>query len=194
MASQDKIAAMQGHHIPQTGDGVARTLFLPDECSSVPHAYYTMAKTWFNRMLAIGNTWPCNNFFKHSVKGRPGTDDKGGDLPAVHGTGLHRKVIKIRAEDSPNVRYALAEIKAGRKPSGKIIVPGVKPYWEYLENRAYWDAHEQSVALDAEFYEGADIMLFPSEWLDAAERAASKINGQARKAVGVGIDLSLIHI
>ncbi len=81
VASDEAIAAMQGHHIAATGDGIPRTLFVADECSSIPQAYYTMASTWANRILAIGNTWPCENFFKWAVEGKPGTDDKGGDIP-----------------------------------------------------------------------------------------------------------------
>lgn len=58
VASKDSIASMQGHHIANTGDGIPRTLFIADECSSVPNSYYKMASTWANRILAIGNTWP----------------------------------------------------------------------------------------------------------------------------------------
>jgi hypothetical protein len=81
VASQDKIAAMQGHHIAATGDGIPRTLFVSDESSSVPDAYYRMADTWADRMLYFGNAWPCDNFFKYAVKGNPKTSDPGGDLP-----------------------------------------------------------------------------------------------------------------
>jgi hypothetical protein len=80
VASQDKIAAMQGHHIASTGDGVPRTLFVCDEASSVPHQYYIMADTWMDRALIFGNAWPCDNFFKYAVKGNPMTRDPGGDL------------------------------------------------------------------------------------------------------------------
>jgi hypothetical protein len=38
-----------------------------------------------------------------------------------------RRVIRIKAEDSPNVRYALAQIAAGKKPTGEVILPGVLP-------------------------------------------------------------------
>lgn len=80
VASADKIAAMQGHHIAATGDGIPRTLFVCDEASSVPDAYYTMADTWMDRALIFGNPWPCDNFFKRAVKGNPSTRDVGGDL------------------------------------------------------------------------------------------------------------------
>jgi len=61
VASPDRIASMQGHHVAKTGDGIPRTLFLPDECSSIPNSYYTMASGWFHRMLAIGNCWESDN-------------------------------------------------------------------------------------------------------------------------------------
>jgi hypothetical protein len=80
VASADKIAAMQGHHIAATGDGIPRTLFLSDESSSVPDAYYRMADTWMDRALIFGNAWPCENAFKYAVKGNPKTRDTGGDL------------------------------------------------------------------------------------------------------------------
>ncbi len=67
VASQNSIAAMQGHHIAKTGDGIPRTLFISDESSSVPDDYYKMASTWMNRALIIGNTWDCSNFFFRGV-------------------------------------------------------------------------------------------------------------------------------
>jgi hypothetical protein len=170
VASEDKMAAMQGHHIAQTGDSVPRTLFLADECSSIPQAYYVMARTWANRVLGIGNPWPCNNFFKHAVTGQPGTNDKGGDIPSSDRKYFYRKVIQIKAIDSPNVRLGIAQKDNGKEPTGQIIIPGVKPYNEYIKNRKLWNTIEQSVGLDAEFYEGFSVMLYPKEWLELASK------------------------
>lgn len=188
VASADKIAAMQGHHIAQTGDGVPKTLFVPDECSSVPHAYYLMARTWFNRMLAIGNPWPCENFFKHAVDGEPGTDDKGGDLKSESNGHFDRKVFRIRAQDSPNIRLALAQIETGKEPTNEVLIPGVKMYDEYLRDRKRWDKVAQCVGLDAAFYKGAEVLLFPPEWLNEAERLAGLLKGKQRKAKTIGVD------
>lgn len=188
VANQDSLGAMQGHHIAITGDGIPRTLFVSDECSSVSDDYYIMACGWFDRMLAIGNPWQCNNFFKYAIKGRPGTDDKGGDIKAENNGHFHRKIIKARAEDSPNVRLGLAQIKNGEKPTNEIIVPGVKSYEEYVLNRKMWTKEHQCVALDAEFYEGPDEMMFPPEWLNLAEQKAAKLVGVGRKAKAIGID------
>lgn len=231
VASEATEAAMQGHHCAKSGhrptkngestpDGVWRTLFLADECSSVPHTYWRLASTWAHRMLAIGNTWPCENFFKYAVKGKPGTDDRGGDIPrkfteddqkrwvSVYKdvepdklpmsvttrenapNGYVRKIVQIRATDSPNVRLALAEIAAGKDPSGEILVPGVKDWNEYQKNLIIWDEMEQSVSLNAEFYEGSTIKLFPDAWLTRAEELASTIKASKCKRVarGMGVD------
>ncbi len=215
VASQDTIAGMQGHHVAQTGDGVWRTLFVADEASSVPDEYYQMARTWANRMLVIGNCWPCENFFKHAVKGKPGTEDKGGDIlrrgaatpeedvgtlhrhdqggngadrgrDAAHG--YYRRVIRIRAVDSPNVRLALAERGRGREPSGRIIVPGVKPWSEYQKDLATCDKAYLTVSHDAEFYEGQEVRLFPADWLRLAGRPELWELCRAHPAECIGID------
>ena len=102
--------------------------------------------------------------------------------------GLKRKVIRIRAEDSPNVRLALAEIAAGQKPSGRVLVPGVKQYWEYLTNRRDWDQHQQCVSLDADWYEGPGVLMFPPEWLNLANRVADELRGRNREAKAIGVD------
>lgn len=197
VASDATIAALQGHHVAQTGDGIARTLFLTDESSSVPHEYWKMGRTWANRMLAIGNTWPCENFFKHAITGRPGTNDTGGDLPRPVPRGLkpgargyYRKVLRITAKDSPNVRYALAEIARGKQPSNRIVVPGVKPWSEYQKNLQTLDPAEIAVICDAEFYEGPATKLYPKEWLLLAKRLAVKYANENLKRVakGAGID------
>ena len=176
VASDASIAAMQGHHVANVGDGIPRTLFLSDESSSVPNEYMTMARTWMDRSLSIGNTWPCENFFKWAVKGRPGTEDHGGDMPrpvkkgeTPGSKGYWRKVIRIKAEDSPNVRLGLEEKARGLEPSNRMVVEGVKTWEEYNKNRTVWDEHQQCVSLDADWYEGKDVKLFPKAWLDRAE-------------------------
>jgi hypothetical protein len=105
-----------------------------------------------------------------------------------------RKVIKIRAEDSPNVRRGIhLEKLYGRKraleePDG---VPGVIGYAEYLYRRAILDPDRQCVVLDAEFYEGRTLLLFPPDWLNEAEarfRVLDARRHKVRKATAVGID------
>lgn len=187
VADDDNLGAMQGHHIAQTGDGVPRTLFVADECSSVPQGYYDMATPWANRILGIGNPWPCNNFFKHAVLGRPGSDDKGGDILSIDKKYYYRKVIQIKAMDSPNVRLAFAQKKNGKIPTGEIIIPGVKPYNDYIKHRQLWDDVKQSVSLDAEFYEGFSVMLYPKEWLELASKRANPQSSRGVK-ITMGVD------
>lgn len=79
--------------------------------------------------------------------------------------GYFRKIIHIRAEDSPNVKLALKEISLGRKPSNRTIIPGVLSYSQYNKRRKLWDKVLQCISLDGEFYEGEEIKLFPMDWL-----------------------------
>jgi hypothetical protein len=189
VASQDSIASMQGHHIANTGDGVPRTLFVADESSSVADDYWLMASTWAKRALIIGNTWPCANFFYKAVNGDPRMRDPGGTLYDEDNKRCYRRVIRIRAEDSPNVRLALLEKAQGKEPSNRVIIDGVKDYPEYLKNLATWDPMQQCVSLRAEFYRGAEIMLFPPEWLARAEQAAQSLDGRRQKEKrALGID------
>ena len=179
---------MLGHHIAPTGDGVPRTLFVADEASGVPHIYYDKADTWAKRKLVIGNPFPCENFFKHAVKGKAGTTDKGGDIPRGDGReGFFRKVIHISAHDSPNVKLGLKQIKEGRKPTYQMLFPGVKDFDTYQKNLRLWDPIKKCISLDGRFYEGAEINMFPPQWLDRAEQIAEKLP-RFRKGWAIGCD------
>lgn len=100
----------------------------------------------------------------------------------------YRKIIRIRAADSPNVRLALAQQAAGQTPTNEIVVPGVLTWGEYQKRRATWDVPRQTVGLDAEFFEGAAVLMFPPEWLNRAEALAEALRGKPRHAKAVGID------
>ncbi len=104
--------------------------------------------------------------------------------------GYYRRVIRIEAEDSPNVRYARAEIAAGLQPSDRVIVHGVKSWGEYQKNLATWSRQKQEMSLRARFWKGASALMFPYEWLDRAERRAEKLalEGMKRQALGIGVD------
>ncbi len=111
-----------------------------------------------------------------------------------------RKIIRIRAEDSPNVRRARYEIDNGLPPTGKHwvqrddkwvfedVVPGVLSWEQYVIRRKSWDKVRQCVGLDAAFYRGAELLLYPPEWLNLAERRWELLRGQKRIAKGIGID------
>lgn len=104
-------------------------------------------------------------------------------------TRYFRKVIKIRADDSPNVRKAMQEIAEGKEPSPSTV-PGVLTYPEYRKRRLMWDKVRQCIGLDAEFYEGADALLYPPEWLNLAEHRAEakRLTGTLRLARAIGVD------
>lgn len=101
-----------------------------------------------------------------------------------------RKIIRITAEDSPNVKLARAQIAASLDPTGELVVPGVLPWDEYQKRLATWDAVRQAIGLQAIFYEGAEVLLFPPFWLDLAEAFDDflTLNRVPRKAKGIGVD------
>lgn len=188
VAGSDSIAAMQGHHIAKTGDGIPRTAIFCDESSSVPDTYYTMFSTWADRMFIFGNTWDCSNFFYKAVKGDRATGKPGGDIPRDNGNGYYRKVIKITAEDSPNVRLGLEQRRRGLPVTYEQVIPGVKNYEEYEKNLRMWDKIQICVSLHAEFYEGAEVRLFPQDWLDRAEEIGNRLVRSGLKAQTIGVD------
>ena len=73
VASNDTIAALQGHHAKYT-------LFVADEASSIPDGYFKMANGWAKRKLIFGNPWQCTNYFYRAVEGDPASNDVGGDI------------------------------------------------------------------------------------------------------------------
>jgi hypothetical protein len=100
----------------------------------------------------------------------------------------YRKIIRIRAEDSPNVRWGLEQRSRGLEPTGEVLLPGVLPWIDYAKRRVTWDKVRQCIGLDAEFYEGAENLLFPPDWLNAAARRAEELRYVARTAIAIGVD------
>lgn len=190
VANPQNEAALQGHHDPIRDPLIPRTLFVGDEASSLADMYYTMCSTWATRMLIIGNTWDCRNFFYKAIEGDPENNDPGGDLKNEIGKGYYRKVIRIKAEDSPNVQFAKSQEEKGLPVTGEMILPGVLPYDEYLTRRKYWEKPRQCVSLDAEFYKGVENLLFPPDWLDIAQKRAKEIPPEAHRKLEkyLGID------
>lgn len=187
-----KAEGLSGHHIPDIGDGIPRTLLMEDEASGCDDEVHKKGSAWMRRFLAIGNCWKCENHFKHAVKGKPGTKDKGGDIPRDPddlSKGYHRRVITIKATDSPNVQRQLNRIKKGLAPDNKMLVPGVLSWELYQTRRKLWDKERQAIGLDAQFYDGQTQYLFPTEWLDLAQIIASKFQSKIqRRARGIGVD------
>ena len=215
VASDESIASLGGHHIANVGDGIKRTFWMGDEASSLKDAYYKMVTPWANWVGIIGNAYDCNNFFRRAVKGDRKHNIPGGDIirdyseddlrrflesrpgktysfpnnkPAPRG--YHRRVIKIKATDSPNVKFALAQQAKGIVPDDTMVIPGVKSWSKYQANLKMWDPIEQSVKLDAEFYEGTTLRMFPKDWLDRAEEMAEllRLKGVKRGPFALGVD------
>lgn len=100
----------------------------------------------------------------------------------------YRKVIKITALDSPNVRRELARQRGDPEESWPPETPGVLSWGEYQKRLATWDEVRKCVGLAGEFYEGAELLLYPPAWLNHAARLAEGLRGRPRRAEGVGVD------
>lgn len=104
--------------------------------------------------------------------------------------GFYRKIIRITAEDSPNVIRARLQQTRGLEPDGNEELAGVLSWGEYQKRRKMWDNTRQMVSLDAQFPDSADVLLYPPSWLIRAEamhRLLSRAN-IARQAKAIGID------
>lgn len=174
--------ALLGRHLARGKYGLPRTLCIFDEASGMETSAYESSDTWAHRKLVIGNCYPCSNFFFNGVEG--------GDLKRPNSDTFYRKVIRITAEDSPNVQLAQAEQKVGKPISYEELVPGVLPYDTYVKRRTLWDSVRQCIGLDARFWKGSEVLLFPPSWLDHAEALyhGLGIPLDKRKATHMGID------
>lgn len=100
-----------------------------------------------------------------------------------------RRIIQIKAEDSPNVQMGLYADRMGLVlDEYPEIIHGVIGYKEYLKRRALFDPIRQCIGLDAEFYEGNEVKLFPPLWINRAAALARRLVGQRRRAKAIGID------
>lgn len=172
---------MLGRHIERGPNHQPRTLAILDEASGYEDVHYNSIVTWAHRVLIIGNPYPCENFFKKGVKA--------GNLEDTTQPGkFFRKVIRIKAERSPNIRLALQEQQLGKKPSLREVIPGVMSWQEYQYRRSTWDEMKQCIGLDAEFYEGKEIKLYPPDILNACMARHEVIKSQQRKPTTLGVD------
>lgn len=97
---------------------------------------------------------------------------------------MYRKIIRIEADDSPNVRLARKEIANGKKPSGKVLIPGVLTYSELQQNLATWDKDKIEAGIYGRFYKGGKLWLFPDDWLKESWERWRREYARA-KAMGV---------
>lgn len=175
-----------GRHLPWFNFGgklVPACLCIYDESSALGNTCFDTSDTWTHRRLIFGNCYPCENRFKEYAEA--------GDVPREEGeTGYVRKVILIRAEDSPNVRLAFQQEEMGKKPTGEILIPGLLSHQEYKRRRRLWDPMRQCVGLDAKWYKGKEVMLYPEEWLSYARLVYRWLqsNKSRRKAKTMGVD------
>lgn len=80
------------------------------------------------------------------------------------------------------------QLARGEEPTDEEVVPGVLRWSEYQHRRATWDEVRQCIGLDANFYRGAQLLLFPPDALSAAESAFAKLQGVRRQALAIGCD------
>lgn len=172
----EKGEGMAGHH-------AEATMFCADEASGIVDLVYTQTDTWCrigrSIKLIFGNPNPCSNFFYHGVKG--------GNIKSPTNKHLFRRVIKIKATDSPNVQYGKRQEQAGREVKEERLIPGLIDWPTYQTRRELWDQVRQCIGLDAEFHEGADSLMFPPEWLNRAERIAADLPNR-RSGLAMGVD------
>jgi hypothetical protein len=100
----------------------------------------------------------------------------------------YRRVIKIEALDSPNVQLGLNQIARGIEPTDETVVPGVIGYRLYEKRQRTWNKVRWTIGGLGEFYEGAELLMFPSAWLDLAEQYAARLAGTSRRGQWIGID------
>lgn len=100
----------------------------------------------------------------------------------------YRKVIRITAEDSPNVKHARKQLELGFEPDNTIILPGVLPWADYQKRLKVWDEVRQCIGLFAQFYKGAEILMYPPDWLNRAAAIATSLRSTPRQAKAIGID------
>jgi hypothetical protein len=171
--------------VSESGEGLAGhhadwTLGVVDEASGSKDKAFEMLQGWAKRLLIFGNPNACENFFKAGVKA--------GDLKAQTNNHYDRKVLKITADNSPNVRWAHYQIKHGMQPTDEVVTPGVLTWGEYQQRRRTWDKIRQCVGLDANFYEGAEVLLYPTAWLDRAHDIDLSLKGTKRRGKALGCD------
>lgn len=172
----------QGHHLDHD---IPRVFCIFDECSGVANEFHEAAESWAHRILNIGNPMHTRNYFY--------TNKKRGDLadPMPGTKGLLSKVIHISGLDSPNVQLGMQLENAGLLQHYEPVIPGVLCYREFLRRKAKWDHIKQQRRLYGDFYEGAEDLMYPPDWLDGAEYRHARLMEDTkgrRKAAAIGVD------
>ena len=165
-----------------TGDEIGTVLFVVEEASGVDDAFFPAIETQRHCSLFIGNPLRDQGTFAAVCKAgdqrHPGAADR-----------LFRKVIHVSGEDSPNVIVGRAWRAAGRAgspprrgPHGQVWqVPGILSYETFLEREATLRPSEKRTRLYGLFPEEAGERMFPSAWLDAAQRLGALLQARIRQ-------------
>ena len=151
----------QGHHLPHD---IPRVLAVFDECSAIGDEFHTASESWAHRILNIGNPMNTTNYFYRTVKEGNVAD------PAGH-EGLLSNVIHISGEDSPNVQVGKYRVERGIPGPHPNIIPGVLAYDEWVRRMHKWDKIKRRIRLEGLFYTGTEALVYPPDWLDAAEKS-----------------------
>lgn len=190
-AQPNKKEGLLGRHVARGPDGLPMALFIGDEASGLQDCHVQAAETWAHQMLFIGNCYPTTNFFYRYTKAGD-QDDPTIDYKKTPNAAKAVKVIRIIAEQSPNVRLGMRENLLGLPISHTEVLPGCMSYAEYMFRRTSpeWTEERQAIGLDAQFYEGAQIKLFPPDWLAMSIEAAAllDLNGIYRRGKTLGCD------
>lgn len=101
---------------------------------------------------------------------------------------LFRKVLTIAALDSPNVQRELMRRQGVPEDALPPEVPGVLSWAEYQARLATWDEERRCVGLEARYYEGPSLKLFPPDRLAASAANAARLAGTKRRAKAAGVD------
>lgn len=175
-----EVEKFQGKHLPEDR---ARVLVIFDEASAVPDGFLSSAETFSHRILCIGNPMNNLNFFYRCYKE--------GDVPNPIGENLLRKVIQLDGEMSPNVKAGRLAREKGLPPPPPLV-PGVLSYEWMVRRESLWDEETQARCLHGVFWEGAESMLTPYEWLDHAMSKSrwEKLNKTERRPVAMGVDVA----
>lgn len=195
-AQPNKKEGLLGRHIQRGPGGLPMALFIGDEASGLQDCHVQAAETWAHQMLFIGNCYPTTNFFyRYSKAGDQ--DDPTIDYAKNPNAAKAVKIIRIKAEQSPNVRLGMKQKELGQEPTGLLpngepIIPGCMTYSEYMYRRTSpeWTEERQTIGLDAEFYEGNQIKLYPPDWIALAIEAAATLDltNPPRRAKAMGVD------
>lgn len=99
-----------------------------------------------------------------------------------------RRIIRVTAWDSPNVLFALAQQARGITPTDEVVTPGVLSWRDLQRRLATWDVIRRTVGLDANFYEGQQLLMYPMTWLDRAEERERVVRCRQAPTESLGID------